>query len=161
MKTNKKAITKLFLCFALTLALVGATFSWVANNKTAKAAEAIAMDNKISIGYSSEDAWVQVDFDGFTVDWNSWHDADDFSLNNGVDPLAYTFVNGTSLRDQYNADNSICEVITETDWIEAYTILVNSNNYTVQLKAGFTLVGKDGNVYVLENDTAVDRKSVV
>ena len=155
MKTNTKNLTKLFLCFALALALIGAAFSWVANDKTAKASETIAMDDKINVIYSEENEWVQVDFTGFTVECNSWHDAEDFSVNNNVDPLAYTYINGRSARELYQENDSLFEVYTETDWIEAYAILFYLEDYTVQLKAGFTLVATDGNAYVLQNDTAV------
>ena len=87
MKTNRRAITKIFLCFVLALSLLGATFSWLnAKSKTAQAAETVAMDDKINVTYSKENGWIQVDFYGFTVEWKTWHEADDsiFSANNGV-----------------------------------------------------------------------------
>ena len=160
MRITKKAVTRLFLCFVLALSVLGATAAWLANtNKMANAAETVAMDDKINLTFSDENGWIQVDFDGFTVEWNSWHDADDsiFSANNGVDPLAYTYVNGRSLRELYGETDSVYEVYTETDWIEAYVVCIweNLESSTIQLKAGFTLVAKDGTVYVLENDTAV------
>ena len=160
MKVNKNAFAKIFLCFALVLSLFGATLSFLSQPTTnVQASETIAMDDKISITYSDENEWIQVDFDGFTAEWNSWHDADDsiFSANNGVDPLEYTYVNGRSLRDLYGENDSVYEVYTETDWIESYVVVIRENleNSTIQLKAGFTIVGKDGNAYVLENDTAV------
>ena len=159
MKANKNALAKIFLCFALVLSLFGATLSFLSQpTSTVKASETIAMDDKISITYSDENEWIQVDFDGFTAEWNSWHDADDsiFLANNGVDPLEYTYVNGRSLRDLYGETDSVYEVYTETDWIESYVVCIRENleNSTIQLKAGFTIVGKDGNAYVLENDSA-------
>ncbi|MBR2337133.1 MAG: hypothetical protein IKA61_04220 [Clostridia bacterium] len=158
MKANKNAMAKIFLCFALVLSLFGATFAWLHQSAdSVKASEVIAMDDKISITYSEENAWIQVDFDGFTAEWNSWHDADSdvFSANNGVDPLEFTYVNGRPLRELYNENNSLFEAYTETDWIEAYAVYIAESveDYTIQLKAGFTIVGKDGNAYVLQNDT--------
>ena len=160
MKVNKNAFAKIFLCFALVFSLFGATLSFLSQPTTnVQASETIAMDDKISITYSDENEWIQVDFDGFTAEWNSWHDADDsiFSANNGVDPLEYTYVNGRSLRDLYGENDSVYEVYTETDWIESYVVIIweNLENSTIQLKAGFTLVATDGNAYVLQNDTAV------
>ena len=160
MKVNKNAFAKIFLCFALVFSLFGATLSFLSQPTTnVQASETIAMDDKISITYSEVYEWIQVDFDGFTAEGNTWHDADDsiFSANNGVDPLEYTYVNGRSLRDLYGETDSVYEVYTETDWIESYVVVIweNLENSTIQLKAGFTIVGKDGNAYVLQNDTAV------
>ena len=140
----------------MAFSILGATITWLINpNNMAKAVETVAMDDKINVTYSEDFGGVEVDFDGFTVEGNSWHDAEDFSANNGVDPLAYTYINGQSARELCQEDSSLFEVYTETDWIEAYVILFYFEDYTVQLKAGFTLVAKDGTVYVLEKDTDV------
>ncbi len=165
MKTNKKAITKLFLCFALALSIIGAAFSWIANNKTVEAAEAVAMDDKIAISSWGDEeypgfTWLNVEFTGFSCEYVDWQLESDFSANNGVDPLAYTYINGISAREHYEADEFSLEIFTDTGWIEAYVICVSTDflsmgEFTLQLKAGFTLVATDGNAYVLENDTAV------
>ena len=85
MSITRKAVTKLCLCFLMAFSILGATITWLINpNNMAKAVETVAMDDKINVTYSEDFGGVEVDFDGFTVEGNSWHDAEDFSANNGV-----------------------------------------------------------------------------
>ena len=128
----------------------------------------VAMDDKIAISTwgnpetEPDITWIHMELNGFTVAGGDWHNASDSKItaNNGVDPLDYTYINGKSAREIYNSNNSALTVITATGWVEAYVLKVSTDylafgNFTIQLKAGFTLVGADGVVYELKNDTEV------
>ncbi|MBR2384081.1 MAG: hypothetical protein IKA99_00555 [Clostridia bacterium] len=131
----------------------------------AESPKTVAMDDKISIGTWSEAepgiTWMHVGFSGFSVAGADWHIADSkIDSNNGVDPLEYVIINGKTAREHYVGDNTSLTVITATNWVEAFIVKVSKTyldlgEFTFQLKAGFTLVGADEKVYVLQNDTAI------
>ena len=129
--------------------------------------EVVEMDGKIGItswGTSSAPGyvWINMPIDEFKVASNKWQNASSSQIaaNNGVDPLEYTYINGVSARELYNQNEDLLKADTCTEWQEAYYLRINESylgvgEFTVQLKAGFTLVGIDGKAYVLQNDTAV------
>ena len=128
--------------------------------------EPVALDNKITIGSWGEAeagyTWIDMEFNGFTSTGIDWHtaDADAIAANNNVDPMEYTYINGKSAREIYKEDSTSLLAQTMTGWHESYAVKVSTaylamGNFTIQLKAGFTLVGSDGVVYELKNDTAV------
>ena len=163
---SKKIVS--FILLLTCMVCLGLSFG-IKNTKTAKAqdpAETVAMDDKISIETWGEAepgiTWMHMSLVGFTspaVDWNS-ATGDQIANNNGVSPLDYVIINGKTAREHIDADGTAMTVHTYTGWAEVFVVKVNKTyldlgTFTIQLKAGFTLVGTDGNVYVLQNDTKV------
>ena len=149
---------------AVTLYLVDD--KWQATEPEAPA-EIVAMDDKIGIstwGLQENDTcvWMNMPFTGFAsaaVDWNSATE-EQITKNNGVDPFDYVIINGKTAREHVDADSTVMTLHTYTGWEEAFVVKIKPSylgvgEFTFQLKAGFTLVGNDGKVYVLQNDTKV------
>ena len=159
-----------FILLLTCMLCLGLSFG-IKNTKTAKAqdpAETVAMDDKISISTWGEPetepgiTWMHMSLAGFTspaVDWNS-ATAEQIAANNGVNPLDYVIISGKTASEHLAADSTAMTVHTYTGWAEVFVVKVNKTYldlgaFTIQLKAGFTLAGTDGNVYVLQNDTKV------
>ena len=167
-KTKKAHLGIVFVLIvvAIVSCFFGA-FAWKGNKSTVTAsAETVSMDDKIAISTWGEAetgiTWIHVELRSFTVAGGDWHNASasKIAANNNVDPLAYTYINGKSAREIYAGNSSALTVMTATGWAEAYVVKVSLSylalgSFTVQLKAGFTLVGANGSVYTLQKDTAV------
>ena len=158
-----------FILLLTCMVCLGLSFG-IKHVQTVKAqdpAETVAMDDKIAIdtwGLQEENScvWMHMSLTGFTspaVEWNSATE-DQIANNNGVNPSDYVIINGKTAREHIDANSTAMTLHTYTGWAETFVVKVNPSylglgEFTIQLKAGFTLVGTDGNVYVLQNDTKV------
>ena len=132
-----------------------------------KVESTVALDDKISIGSWGEAeagiTWIEgeLSFAPASVDWDK-ATAEQIQTNNNINPCDYVLVNGKTA-SELNAQASGTVKVRSYNWGEnsyhfvakvstAYAAL---GEFTIQYKAGLTITGADGKLYVLQEDTAV------